>query len=177
MGPLDVITAPAKLAVTVAGGAIGVAVDVLKGARGLLAGDPDRDTWAPVEPETTRNGTPTRPVTTEPVERPPAPTAATPTPAPEPPAEEEHVDEGVVLVAEVAEAGAEDGAGPELDVEEPWENYDRLTAEEIADRLSAASREAVAAVQLYEAVTKSRDSVLEAAEHRLHDLMPPPAAT
>jgi hypothetical protein len=176
MGPLDLITAPARLAATVAGGAIGVAIDVLQGARSLLTGDPDQDTWAPAEPEGTRNGTPTRPVSREPVERPPAPGSTTPTPAPEPPAEEQHVDEGAVLVAEVAEPGAEDGAGPEFDVEEPWENYDRMTAEEIGDRLSAASREAVAAVQLYEAVTKSRDSVLEAAERRLHGLMPPPAA-
>ena len=176
MGPLDLITAPAKLAATVAGGAIGIAVDVLKGARRLLAGDPDGDTWAPVEPESARNGTPTRPVTQEPERRPPAP-SATPAPAPEPPAEEEQVDEGTVLVAEVAESGAEDGAGPELEVEEPWEGYDRMTAEEIESLLSEASREAVAAVQLYEAVTKSRDSVLEAAERRLRELMPPPAAT
>jgi hypothetical protein len=171
MGPLDLITAPARLAATVAGGAIGVAVDVLQGARGLLAGDPDEDTWAPVEPETTRNGTPTRPVTREPV-----PEAPTPPPTPaaaEPPAEEQHVDEGAVLVAEVAEGGAEDGAGPELEVVEPWENYDRMSAEEIGDLLSAASREAVAAVQLYEAVTKGRDSVLEAAESRLQSLSRP----
>jgi hypothetical protein len=175
MGPLDLITAPAKIAVTVAGGAIGVAVDVLKGARGLLAGDPDQDTWAPVEPERTRNSTPAKPVTREPVERPPAPGTSAPAPVPEPPAEEEHVDEGAVLVAEVAEAGAEDGAGPELEVDEPWEGYDRMTAEQIGDLLSAASREAVAAVQLYEAVTKSRDAVLEAAERRLRELTPPPA--
>jgi hypothetical protein len=178
MGPLDLITAPARLAATVAGGAIGVAIDVLQGARSLLTGDSDQDTWAPAEPERTRNGTPTRPVTREPVQRPPAPGSTTPTPAPEPPAEEEHVDEGVVLVAEVAEEGAEDGAGPELEVEEPWENYDRMSAEKIGDRLAVASREAVAAVQLYEAVMKSRDSVLEAAETRLRDLTTPgPSST
>jgi hypothetical protein len=177
MGPLDVITAPARLAATVGGGAIGVAIDVLQGARGLLSGDSDDDTRVAATPEGTRNRTPTRPVAREPVERPPAPSTATPMPAAEPPAEEEHVDEGAVLVAEVAESGAEDGAGPELEVEEPWENYDRMTAEEIGDRLSAASREAVAAVQLYEAVTKSRDSVLEATERRLRELMPPPAAS
>ena len=86
------------------------------------------------------------------------------------------MDEGTVLVAEVAETGAEDGAGPELQVEEPWDGYDRMTVEQIHDRLSEATREAVAAVQLYEAVTKSRDSVLEAAESRLRELTSPGAA-
>ena len=171
MSPLDLITAPARLALAVAGGAVGVATDVLKGARGLFDGDEPEQARPSAPPGGTRNGTPTRPISTEPVHRP-----APPPPAPEPPAEEEHVDEGAVLVAEVAEAGAEDGAGPELEVEEPWDGYDRMTAEEIGDRLSTASREAVAAVQLYEAVTKSRDSVLEAAERRLRDLTPPGAA-
>src|SRR5215211_5242430 len=40
----------------------------------------------------------------------------------------DHVDEEVVLVAETAEAGAEDGAGPELRVDPPWEGYDQMTA-------------------------------------------------
>ena len=50
----------------------------------------------------------------------------------------DHVDEEVVLVAEVAEAGAEDGAGPELHVDPPWDGYDEMTAPEIRDRLAAA---------------------------------------
>jgi len=37
-----------------------------------------------------------------------------------------------VLVAEVAEEGAEDGAGAELTVEPPWDGYDRMTAAEPA---------------------------------------------
>jgi hypothetical protein len=45
----------------------------------------------------------------------------------------DHVDEEVVLVAEVAEEGAEDGAGPELHIDEPWEGYDRMAAVEVCD--------------------------------------------
>jgi hypothetical protein len=174
MSPLDLITAPARLALAVAGRTAGVAIDALKGARGLLDGD-EPDHAPPARPEGARNGTPTRPVTREPAQRP-----APPPPAAEPPVEaerveEEHVDEGTVLVAEVAEPGAEEGAGAQLEVEEPWDGYDRMKADEIVERLSTASREEVAAVQLYEAVNSSRSTVLEAGEKRLRDLMPPPA--
>jgi hypothetical protein len=75
----------------------------------------------------------------------------------------DHVDEEVVLVAEVAEEGAEDGAGPELHVDEPWEGYDRMAAVEVCDRLTAATAELAAAVELYESTRRSRRSVLEAA--------------
>ncbi len=79
----------------------------------------------------------------------------------------DHVDEEVVLVAEVAEEGAEDGAGPELNVEEPWDSYDEMTATEIRDRLSAANPVLAAAVNLYETTHKSRRTVIEAAERAL----------
>jgi hypothetical protein len=75
----------------------------------------------------------------------------------------DHVDEEVVLVAEVAEEGAEDGAGPELHIAEPWEGYDRMAAVEIYDRLTAATPEVAAAVELYESARRSRRSVLDAA--------------
>ena len=79
----------------------------------------------------------------------------------------DHVDEEVVLVAETAEEGAEDGAGPELHVDPPWDGYDRMTAATIRDRLVAATAAEAAAVELYEATGKSRRSVLEAAERAL----------
>ena len=79
----------------------------------------------------------------------------------------DHVDEEVVLVAEVAEEGAEDGAGPELHVDEPWDGYDRMTATEIRDRVAAADPVVAAAVELYETTHKSRSTVLEAAENAL----------
>jgi hypothetical protein len=79
----------------------------------------------------------------------------------------DHVDEEVVLVAEVAEEGAEDGAGPELHVHPPWDGYDQMTAADIRDRLTAATAVEAAAVELYEATGKSRRTVLDAAERAL----------
>lgn len=95
-----------------------------------------------------------------------------PAPADSPPAVPDelipdHVDEEVVLVAEVAEAGAEEGAGPELHIDEPWDGYDRMAAVEICDRLTAATTELAAAVELYEATRRSRRSVLDAAGRAL----------
>jgi hypothetical protein len=68
-----------------------------------------------------------------------------------------------VLVAEVAERGAEDGAGPEVHVDAPWPAYDRMTGAAIVARLRAETPEVAAAVSLYEASHKGRRSVLEAA--------------
>jgi hypothetical protein len=79
----------------------------------------------------------------------------------------DHVDEEPVLVAEVAEEGAEDGAGAELHVEPPWDGYERMTAADIRDRLAAASITEAAAVELYESTHKGRRSVLDAAERML----------
>jgi hypothetical protein len=79
----------------------------------------------------------------------------------------DHVDEEVVLVAETAEEGAENGAGPELRVDPPWEGYDHMTAPEIRDRLAAADAAMAAAVSLYETTHKSRRTVLDAAERAL----------
>lgn len=79
----------------------------------------------------------------------------------------DHVDEEPVLVAEVAEGGAEEGAGPELSVEPPWDGYDQMTATDITDRLTAASPAEAAAVELYESTKKGRSSVLEAAARAL----------
>jgi hypothetical protein len=76
----------------------------------------------------------------------------------------DHVDEEVVLVAEVAEEGAEDGAGPELHVDPPWAGYDEMTAPEIRDRLVIGDPVLAAAVDLYETTHKSRRTVIEAAE-------------
>jgi hypothetical protein len=79
----------------------------------------------------------------------------------------DHVDEEVVLVAEAAEQGAENGAGPELHIDEPWNGYDQMTAAQIRDRLTAGDGVLAAAVELYEASHKGRRTVLEAAERAL----------
>jgi ferritin-like metal-binding protein YciE len=84
-------------------------------------------------------------------------------PPPEPP----HVSEEPELVAEFGEPGAEEEAGAEVEVAEPWEGYDRMKAAEIEQRLADASDELAAVVRLYEAAGKSRQSVLRAAERRL----------
>lgn len=75
----------------------------------------------------------------------------------------DHVDEEAVLVAEVAEEGAAEGAGAELHVEPPWERYDQMTAADIRDRLALATPAEAAAVELYEASRRNRSSVMDAA--------------
>jgi hypothetical protein len=79
----------------------------------------------------------------------------------------DHVDEETVLVAEVSEEGAEDGAGAELHVDPPWEGYDDMTAADIRDRLTAATVAEAAAVELYESTAKNRRTVIEAAARLL----------
>jgi hypothetical protein len=77
------------------------------------------------------------------------------------------VDEGVTPVAEFAEPGAEDGAGAEIHVDEPWEGYARMRAPEIQRALADAQPAALAAVRLYESAHRGRRSVLEAVDRRL----------
>jgi ferritin-like metal-binding protein YciE len=79
-----------------------------------------------------------------------------------------HVSEEPELVAEVSDPGAEEPAGAEVEVQEPWEGYDGMSAAEIERRLEGASDEVAAVVRLYEAAGKSRRTVLRAAERRLH---------
>jgi hypothetical protein len=77
-----------------------------------------------------------------------------------------HVSEEPVVVAETAERGAEEGAGAEVHVDEPWPGYRDMTAAQIRQRLRAASPAEAAAVSLYEAGGKGRSSVLEEAAKR-----------
>ena len=92
---------------------------------------------------------------------PPPPPAAT---APPPP---EHVSSEPTLVHEVAEPGAEGGAGAQVRVDAPWEGYDRLAATEVIDRLSGSDTAELAAVELYELSGRQRKSVLEAVQREL----------
>jgi pimeloyl-ACP methyl ester carboxylesterase len=77
--------------------------------------------------------------------------------------EREHVDEGLEEVAESADDSAEQGAGAEVRVEEPWEGYDTMRVPEIRARLRDAPPELAAVVRLYEAAHKNRTGVLRAA--------------
>jgi ferritin-like metal-binding protein YciE len=100
---------------------------------------------------------------------PPPPTPETRHPAPEPPepTEPAHVSEEPELVAEFSEPGAEEDAGAEVEVAEPWEGYDRMKAAEIEQRLADASDELAAVVRLYESAGRNRQTVVRAAERRL----------
>jgi hypothetical protein len=96
------------------------------------------------------------------------PSTVTPPAAEPPPADEPvHVSEEPELVAETAETGAEDGAGAEVAVDEPWTGYDEMTAADIEDRLLTEGPETAAAVRLYEASHKGRASILEAASRTM----------
>jgi hypothetical protein len=106
------------------------------------------------------------PPTVTPAAEPAAPAAAAPT-APPTADEPVHVGEEPELVAEAAETGAEDGAGAEVAVDEPWPGYDEMTAADIEDRLMTEGPETVAAVSLYEASHKGRASILEAASRTM----------
>jgi hypothetical protein len=138
----------------------------------------------PVADEPAPRATPTSPVADEPagpapttaVATPPPPTAEPAPPAdpavervaePPPAAEPTHVSEEPELVAEAAEAGAEDGAGAEVAVGEPWPGYDEMNAPDIEDRLVGEGPETAAAVRLYEASRKGRASILEAASRTM----------
>ena len=78
-----------------------------------------------------------------------------------------HVSEDVEFVEAFAEPGAEEGAGAEVHIDEPWTGYAGLTANEIIARLRDASAEELAAVELYEARHRARPTVLAASEGQL----------
>lgn len=88
-----------------------------------------------------------------------APAAA---PAPDAEPAPPHVSEETTLVQSVAEPGAEDGAGPQITIEEPWEGYAKLNARQVIARVSQSSSEELAAVELFERAHKNRETVLAA---------------
>jgi hypothetical protein len=93
---------------------------------------------------------------------PPAAPPRTP-PEPEPP----HVSEEPVLVDAFSEPGAEDGAGAELHVEEPWSGYDQMNAKQVVARLGEAGPAELAAVQLYESGHRARQTILTSVAREL----------
>lgn len=124
---------------------------------------------APTHPGFGNGGAPEPPVAETYVAPEPADLAPDPDVPPAVPDEliPDHVDEEVVLVAETAEEGVEDGAGPELHIDPPWDGYDKMTAADIRDRLAGASAAKAATVELYEAANKSRRTVMDAAARAL----------
>jgi hypothetical protein len=71
------------------------------------------------------------------------------------------------VVEEVAEPGAEDGAGAQVRIAEPWDGYRELRAADVIDRLAEASREELAAIELYELSSRKRRTVIAAARRQL----------
>jgi hypothetical protein len=106
-----------------------------------------------------------RPPIHEPAAPPTEPESAQASEEPEP--EPIHVSEEPELVAEIAEPGAEEGAGAQVTVDEPWDGYSKLRAKDVVARLSVASPAELAAVTLYESTHQARQTVLSAVERQL----------
>jgi hypothetical protein len=78
-----------------------------------------------------------------------------------------HVSEEPTLVEAFADPGAEDGAGPELHIREPWKGYQGMSARDITARLAGASAAELAAVELYERSKRGRQTILAAVARQL----------
>jgi hypothetical protein len=143
--------------------AVGGALEGVRFVRRILEPERDREAVSispmpDVAPET---------VAEPEVEVAPGPPPPGEPPPPPPSPEARAVDEQAEMVAEFAEPGAEEGAGAEVEIREPWEGYDRMTVAEIERGLADASVETLAAVELYELSRKNRRGVMRAAERRL----------
>jgi hypothetical protein len=77
------------------------------------------------------------------------------------------------VVAQFAEPAAEDGAGAQLDVEEPWDGYAEMNASAIISRIDQSDPAELAVLELYEQTHKKRQTVMSAAAKRLRVLSPP----
>jgi hypothetical protein len=117
-----------------------------------------------IRPAVVGESVPGAPVPGPPVPGPPVPEVRAPVGERTPPA---HVSEDAELVREVAEAGAEDGAGAEVTVEAPWEGYEHMSARAIVARLPGATAAELAAVSLYESGHRGRHTVLTAVDRAL----------
>jgi hypothetical protein len=115
----------------------------------------------PPSPATATAPPPAPAVETAPA-RPASPPAATAEPvAPD------HADRDAVLVAESADAGAADGAGAAIHVDEPWKGYAKLTVKDIAAQLATADPAMLAVVRLYESTHRKRRTLLADIDRRL----------
>jgi len=85
----------------------------------------------------------------------------------EPEPEPLHVSEEPELVEEVAEPGAEEGAGASVEIAEPWPGYRALTAADVIARIEAATPAELAGIELYESAHRNRQTVMDAAQRTL----------
>lgn len=186
--PLRVGFEATRTAVTISIRLTGAAIHLLRPAERSKssAGPPSSPrTAAPpppapprARPESRTNGQP------EPPARPRAAAQPPPTPVTPPQGQPDRplstsedavktIDDEDEVVAEYAEAGAEEGAGAQLDVEEPWQGYADMNAEAVIARIGEADAATLAIVELFEHSHKKRQTVLAAAEKRLRALSPP----
>jgi hypothetical protein len=165
--PLAVATLPIRVGI----GALKLGAGLARTAVDAVAAPPSPDPAPPPPPAPPPTPAATPRATTPPAPEPPRtespPPVEPPPPVAPPDLTPDHVDEEVELVVETAEQGAEDGAGAEVDVEEPWPGYARMRATEITARLAGAGEAVAAAVTLYENAHKRRRSVLDAAARAL----------
>jgi hypothetical protein len=146
-------------------------------------------TTAPVAPPVPPTAHPTpaappAPTPHPPIAAPPPPTASPPPTAPPPPAppsaspeqeapppleaaEPAHVSEEPELVSEVAEPGAEDGAGASVAIAEPWPGYRKMTANDVISKIADATPAELAAIELFESSNRNRESVRAAVQRSL----------
>jgi hypothetical protein len=89
----------------------------------------------------------------------PEPVTADPGPLPIPPA---HVDTEAEIVEELAEPGAENGAGAQIRVATPFDGYDALRAADVVARVRGADAAQLGAIELYEQTHRKRRTVLQA---------------
>jgi hypothetical protein len=96
--------------------------------------------------------------------------AEPPTPLDESATAAKTIDDEPELVAEFAEPGAEEGASAEIQIDEPWDGYDDLTADDVIARIEHAGPAELAVLELYEQAHKNRKTVLSAAQARYRAL-------
>jgi hypothetical protein len=111
----------------------------------------------------------------QPALAPAPPPRPTPTPPPAPRVEPlaaapAHVSEEPELVREEAEPGAEDGAGAQIRVDQPWDGYKRMTANQVIERLGQQDAAGLAAVALYERSHRARRTVIQAVDRALRSV-------
>jgi len=147
-----------SLALRAAAGAARLVADTVTGP-GRAPSPPSTSHDAPVDE-------PSRRVVRTP-EATPAPEEVPVATAPPVPEEMKTIDDEPILTAEFADEGAEDGAGPEIRVSEPWDGYDRATAAQLVRALPTETDEALASVRLYENQGKRRRTVLDEADREL----------
>jgi hypothetical protein len=180
----DLITLPLRLSVRTASFFLRSSEEVLKRALALTGrtvsaepayGRRDNGHQDVVDDEEPQPSAPTATVTPT-VEPERAAERAAPA-EPEPPIEEQppaplveepvHVSEEPTVVEEFAEPGAEDGAGAEVRIDEPWDGYANMSAKEVIGRLGDATPAELVAINLYESANQARQTVLSAVERQL----------